>query len=244
MTPTQRRGLAMCVLVTVLTVLPVALGGAATATHTRVTTSQSEAEAIKQVKWTSNVTVSFAHGSWAFVSEGVPPSNFVAANYAVPSNPFDVSATGASIHASASVLEDQHYDYTLPLTPQYSKTVTATNQGPIGIMLDGAALYNPYEANHSTVATADNFVATENGVSASFLDDCDGHPGPGGEVPLPRTARVPGRVCNGRKSDREVGDDDERRHDGGRRRKQRRVKEASRSSDSPLTDTGSTTTSR
>jgi hypothetical protein len=31
------------------------------------------------------------------------------------------------------------------------------------------------------VATADNFVTTVNGVSASFLDDCDGHPGPGGQ---------------------------------------------------------------
>jgi hypothetical protein len=48
-------------------------------------------------------------------------------------------------------------------------------------MLNGAALYNPYEANHATVATSDNFIATQNGISASFIDDCDGHPGPGGQ---------------------------------------------------------------
>jgi hypothetical protein len=162
--------------------MPVTLAGAATKESvSRETTPQSEAVAVKRVKWTSNVRVAYSDGSWTFTSEGIPASNFVAPDYAVPSNPFDVSAAGASVHPSASILEDQHYDYTLPLTPKYSKTVTDTNQGPIGIMLNGAALYNPYEANHSTVATADNFVATQGGITASFLDDCDGHPGPGGQ---------------------------------------------------------------
>jgi hypothetical protein len=155
--------------------------GAVTKTTYRDTTPQNETAAIKRVRWMSNVAVSYASGSWTFRSDGLPTSNFVATNYAVPSNPLDVSASGASIHSSASVLTDQNYDYTLPITPEYSKTTTITNQGPIGVLLDGAALYNPYEANHSTVATADNFVATVNGVSASFLDDCDGHPGPGGQ---------------------------------------------------------------
>jgi hypothetical protein len=146
-----------------------------------VNTHQSEVVAERDVKWMSNVVVRLGTGSWTFKSDGLPPSNFVATNYAVPSNPLDVSAAGASVIASATVLRDQNYDYTLPLTPIYSKKVTTTNQGPIGFLLDGAALYNPYEANRSTVATSDNFIATVNGVSASFLDSCDGHPGPGGQ---------------------------------------------------------------
>lgn len=146
-----------------------------------LTTRQSEVVAERHVKWTSNVSRTIGKGSWTFQSDGIPASNFVATNYAVPSNPFDVSATGANVIASSMVLSNQHYDYTLPLTPVYTKKVTAANQGPIGVLLDGAALYNPYEANHSTVATSDNFIATVNGVSASFLDSCDGHPGPGGQ---------------------------------------------------------------
>jgi hypothetical protein len=146
-----------------------------------VNTHQSEVVAERDVKWMSNVVVRLGTGSWTFKSNGLPPSNFVATNYAVPSNPLDVSAAGASVIASATVLRDQNYDYTLPLTPIYSKKVTTANQGPIGFLLDGAALYNPYEANRSTVATSDNFIATVNGVSASFLDSCDGHPGPGGQ---------------------------------------------------------------
>jgi hypothetical protein len=155
--------------------------GAATSRTYNVHTPQSELTAIKSVRWTSNVAISFANGSWTFKSDGLPATNFVATNYAVPSNPLDVSASGASIIASASVLRDQNYDYKLPRIPVYTAKVTTTNQGPIGFLLDGGALYNPYEANHSTVATSDNFVTTTNGVTASFIDDCDGHPGPGGQ---------------------------------------------------------------
>src|SRR5208282_2533140 len=135
----------------------VALPSAAEAATYRASTPQNERVAVREVRWTSNVTISYASSSWTFTSDGVPASNFVATDYAVPANPFDVSASGASVIASAAVLEDQNYDYTLPLVPRYSRSVTATNQGPIGFLLDGGALYNPYEANHSTVATSDNF---------------------------------------------------------------------------------------
>jgi hypothetical protein len=144
------------------------------------TPAVSESVAIAKAKWTSNVVVTRGSGSWTFTSNGLPSTNFEATEYAVPSNPLAVSAAGASIVAAASVLKDQNYDYTLPLKPVYSKTTTTTNEGPIGFLLNGAAIFNPYEANHSTVATADNFDATSGGVTASFIDSCDGHPGPGG----------------------------------------------------------------
>jgi len=169
------------VAVGVLVVGAPAVASSSTHSHYRATTPQSERVALTYVHWTSNVKVTTAHGSWTFTSDGLPASNFVAADYAVPSNPFDVSAAGANVISSGSILRDQNYDYTLPLTPEYSKSVTTTNQGPIGVLLDGGALYNPYEANHATVATSDNFVATASGVTASFLDNCDGHPGPGGQ---------------------------------------------------------------
>jgi hypothetical protein len=161
-------------------VFPVAVGASAGSKDT-VTTAQSEASAIKDVHWTTNVSTALSAGSWTFRSTGLPASSFVASSYAVPADPFNVSATGASIVQSASVLKDQSYDYTIPLTPAYSETVTATNLGPIGFLLDGAALYNPYEANKTTVATSDNFIASSNGSTASFIDTCDGHPGPGGQ---------------------------------------------------------------
>jgi hypothetical protein len=148
--------------------------------HVTVTTAQSEAAALNKAKWTSNVTATTANGSWTFKSDGVPSSQFTASHYAVPSNPLAVSAAGASVIATAQVLRNQNYAYTLPTTPKYA-TTTTTNLGAIGVLLDGAVLYNPYEANKATVATQDNFSATSNGTTASFLDSCDGHPGPGGQ---------------------------------------------------------------
>jgi hypothetical protein len=124
--------------------------------------------------------VSFSNGSWTFRSDGVPASTFTAFRYAVPDNPLVVSATGASVISTSQVLKNQSYNFTLPTTPEYSSETT-TNLGAIGVMLDGAVLYNPYEANKETVATSDNFSATVNGTTASFLDSCDGHPGPGGQ---------------------------------------------------------------
>jgi len=144
-------------------------------------TPQSEAVALGYAKWMSDVSVSVASGSWTFSSGGVPPSDFTAADYAVPDNPNDVSATGAQIVPTTSILQDQNYDYTLPLTPVYATSTTRTNLGPIGVALDGAVFFNPYEANDTTVATKDNFVLRSGGVTASFLDDCDGHPGPHGQ---------------------------------------------------------------
>jgi len=148
--------------------------------HVAVTTAQSEQAAVKQVRWTPNVTVSYADGSWTFKSDGVPSSQFTAAHYAVPTNPLEVSAAGATVITTSQVLRDQNYSFTLPTTPKYSSTTT-TNLGAIGVLLDGAVLYNPYEANKETVATQNNFSATSNGTTASFLDSCDGHPGPGGQ---------------------------------------------------------------
>lgn len=171
----------VCVAASLVGALTPAVAHASAKSSYGVSTRESEVAAVRRVKWTSNVAVSVGRGSWTFKSNGLPASRFEATNYAVPANPFDVSASGANVIASASVLQEQNYDYTLPITPIYSKTVTEANQGPIGFLLDGAALFNPYEANHATVATSDNFIATVNGVSASFLDSCDGHPGPGGQ---------------------------------------------------------------
>jgi hypothetical protein len=161
--------------------LTLTLAGASTVATANPTTKQGELVALRDAKWTSNVEITYTKNSWTFSSTGIPPRDFVAANYAVPSNPFDVSATGASIVSATTALKDQNYDYSLPLTPTYSATVTKTPMGPIGVMIDGAVLYNPYEANDTTVATKDNFIARLDGVSASFLDSCDGHPGGPGE---------------------------------------------------------------
>lgn len=159
------------------------LSAMATASAATITTAtpQSELSLIHSIKWTSNVTVTVHNGSWTFKSDGIPNSKFVAAYYAVPANPLNVSAAGAKIIKTSSILSNQHFNYTLPLTPVYSSTTTKANQGPIGITLNGGTLFNPFEGNGTTVATSDNFVVHKGAITASFIDSCDGHPGPGGQ---------------------------------------------------------------
>jgi hypothetical protein len=47
-------------------------------------------------------------------------------------------------------------------------------------MISGAVLYNPFEGDGSTVALSNNFTITKNGMTASFVDHCSGHPTPQG----------------------------------------------------------------
>ena len=77
----------------------------AVASHVDVNTAQSEVSAIKSLKWTSNVKVTYGKGSWTFASSGVPKSVFTATHYAVPKDPFNVSAAGASVIATSAVLK-------------------------------------------------------------------------------------------------------------------------------------------
>ena len=180
---TRRRGAVVCGAVVLLAAMPVTLAGAATkASALRETTPQSEAAAVKRVTWTSNVRVTYAAGSWSFASTGIPASNFVATDYAVPSNPFDVSATGASVHASASIL----------VGPALRLHAAADTE-----VLQDRDRYQPGPDRHHArrrracttrtkrttrrLRLPTTLLRRQTGVTASFLDDCDGHPGPGGQ---------------------------------------------------------------
>jgi hypothetical protein len=53
--------------------------------------------------------------------------------------------------------------------------------GAIGILANGAVIFNPYEGDGKTVAVTGNVYLTDsNGLKWGFLDECNGHPGMGG----------------------------------------------------------------
>jgi|GEM_PF-1121910 len=148
-----------------------------TTTTTPVTTetSQSEADAIASAKWTSNVSVTVGNGSWVYKTTSTIPTVFVADYYSRPADDKVVTATGAVIEAGKSALTNRSpYNYTLPLTPQWSSSTTAAPLGPIGIMLNGGVLFNPYDAGLDAAMSA-NFAITVGGVTASFIDNCNSH---------------------------------------------------------------------
>ena len=137
--------------------------------------------AIAQASWFSNVKVSFSGDRVIIASDGLP--NWMAEKYAkpnagvvVPSSPNDVSLDLAS-----NLVYAQKLNYTLTLNPTKAPSVTSTSLGAIGILSNGAVIFNPYEGDGKTVAVTGNvYLNDSSGVKWGFLDVCNGHPGMGG----------------------------------------------------------------
>ena len=134
----------------------------------------------EQATWGDNVTVTISNGVLRFQSDGLP-NHARDAEYALPNQ--GVQVPGASTAtAGADPTVAQSYDYSIPLTPTKADEPTSTSLGVIGVMISGAGLFNPYEGDGSTVATASNFsVKNADGDDVWFLDDCAGHPTPMGQ---------------------------------------------------------------
>ena len=141
-------------------------------------TAVSTIAAVKAAKWNPTVKLTYTSSAIIMQPDGIPnhPRD---AYYAVPKSQ-DVVVPDAT---TAVVVKDptkaQTYKFTIPSTPKYSATVTKTSLGSIGVMISGAVLYNPYEGDNKTPAMANNFTITDaNGITASFVDKCAGHPIP------------------------------------------------------------------
>ena len=133
--------------------------------------------AIEGAKWASNVTVTITDGTFRFVSDGVP-NHERQAEYALPSGGGGVP-NASTATAEADPTTSQSYNYSIPTTPTKAASPKASSLGAIGVMISGAVLFNPYEGDGSTAATASNFtVKNAAGKDVAFLDSCNGHPTP------------------------------------------------------------------
>ena len=137
--------------------------------------------ALAQASWFSNVKVSFSGDSVMISSDGLP--NWMAEKYAKPNAGVVVplSSNDVTLDLASKLVSAQNLNYTLTLNPTKAASVTSTSLGPIGILANGAVIYNPYEGDGKTVAVTGNVYLTDSsGVKWGFLDVCNGHPGMGG----------------------------------------------------------------
>ena len=137
--------------------------------------------AITQASWFSNVKVSFSGDNVVVASDGIP--NWMAEKYAVPNAGVVVpeSSNDVTLGLASKLVTAQKLNYTMTLNPAKAASVTSTSLGPIGILANGAVIFNPYEGDGKTVAVTGNvYVTDSNGVKWGFLDVCNGHPGMGG----------------------------------------------------------------
>ncbi len=152
-----------------------------TASTSRGPTESADLTAgFKQATWGSGVTVTYADGKLRFVSDGLP-NHQRNAQYALPNAGVQVPGA-ATATAGADPTVAQSYEVSISLSPTKASSTTSTSLGIIGHMISGASLFNPYEGDGSTVATASNFsVKNSSGDDVYFLDDCAGHPTPMGQ---------------------------------------------------------------
>jgi hypothetical protein len=140
--------------------------------------SVSITSAIKAAKWNPTVKLSYAKVSVLMEPTGIPnhPRD---AYYAVPLSQEIVVPDATTAKVIKDPTKAQSYKFTIPSTPKYSTKITSTSLGSVGVMISGAVLYNPFEGDNKTVAMANNFTITDsNGITASFVDKCAGHPTP------------------------------------------------------------------
>lgn len=153
---------------------------------------------LKKAKWGSNVKITYGKVNLRYRSNGIP-NHARQAQYALPNAGVQVP-TAATAHAGADPTRAQSYDFTIPTTPKKASKPTSTSLGPIGVMISGAVLFNPYEGDSTTVAKASNFtVKNAQGKDVAFLDSCNGHPTPMGQyhyhaLPTCITAKVDTRT--------------------------------------------------
>ena len=142
------------------------------------TTMQS---AMSHAAWFKNVSITYSGSDMTIVSDGLP--SWKAEKYAKPNAGVVVplSPSDVTLDFSSNLVSAQKISYAITLNPVKAAAPTTTSLGVIGILVNGAVLYNPYEGDGKSVAVAGNVYLTDsNGVQWGFLDVCNGHPGMGG----------------------------------------------------------------
>lgn len=148
------------------------------------TTSAAPGAATKsgfeQAKWSSGVTISFSDGTITFKSNGIP-NHLRQQQYALPNAGVRIPSASTAYAADDPTVA-QTYQFTITTNPKKASTTTSASLGTIGVMISGAALFNPYEGDGATVATSSNFTVKDAvGKDVAFLDSCSGHPTPMGQ---------------------------------------------------------------
>lgn len=133
-------------------------------------------KALNGASWNPTVKISQSKNSIDLQPNGIP-NHARDAYYAVP-NQGVVVPDASTAKIAKDPTKTQTYKFTIPSTPTYLSKTTTTSLGSIGVMISGAVLYNPFEGDGKTVAMANNFTITKNGITASFVDKCAGHPTP------------------------------------------------------------------
>lgn len=139
-------------------------------------------DAVHNTGWGKNVMIEYGDGNFRFRSNGVP-NHDLQAEYVMPDDfttcvPHPTAAC-SHIEPVSTAVQANALDYTITTTPEKVEQTFSLPFGPMGVMISGAPVYNPYEGDGKTVAMNGNFTLTnKEGKQVAFMDSCNGHPSP------------------------------------------------------------------
>jgi hypothetical protein len=171
-----------------LATLMLTAAGCGNSTNSTSATASPYVAAYKAASWGSTVTASFPGSCEMMLTTTGKPDYTPPAYYLVPASGSDtVVAYTAATNTALTLMSYADIEgslkgvtATLNICPEKATSTTAAGLGAIGYLISGTAMFNPFEADGSTPAVADNASYTftdANGVSrtAMFLDQCDSH---------------------------------------------------------------------
>ncbi len=126
--------------------------------------------------------ISLGDGNFRFRSDSIP-NHTLQDEYVMPDDfsPCVPHPTPACSHIepAATAVQVNSLDYTIPAMPQKVKQTFSLPFGPMGVIISGSTVYNPFEGDGSTVAMNANFtIPNKAGMPVAFMDACNGHPSP------------------------------------------------------------------
>jgi hypothetical protein len=183
----NRASLHLCKLLLFPLILAAGCGGSTSSSST--TATNQYATAYKSVSWGSTVTVSYPSSCEMTLATTGKPDYTPNAYYLAPaSGSQTVVAYTVSSHMAMALIsyaDDiepalKGSTATINICPSKAASTTDTGLGAIGYLISGTAMFNPFEADGTTAAVADNATYTftdSTGASqtAYFLDQCDTH---------------------------------------------------------------------
>jgi hypothetical protein len=138
--------------------------------------------AVEAAGWGDNVEISTDGATFTYRSNGVP-NHEVADEYLMPDEgspcAFVASPDCMHVETSDEAIAEYEIDFTFTTEPELVDEVFKPTAGPMGLMISGSSVYNPFEADGTTVAMASNFTIPDaQGNDVAFMDDCMAHPSP------------------------------------------------------------------
>lgn len=138
--------------------------------------------AVRGTAWAANVTISHDDDSFRFQSDGIP-DHALEAEYIMPDDfsPCVPHPTPDCSHIEprATAIQANTLDYDIPTLPRKVSDTYSLPFGPMGVIVSGSPVYNPYEGDGTTVAMNANFtMMNTQGQPVAFMDTCNGHPSP------------------------------------------------------------------